>query len=90
MVYDPAADKVLLIVHSFHDARPESLGVSVYDPQTNAWSARPLAIPEELGRNGQAKNGFHDPDRNAVFLHSAGDSRDDGTIWVYRYQRAAR
>jgi hypothetical protein len=27
---------------------------------------------------------------NVVFIHSAGDSQDDGTIWVYRYRRIGR
>ena len=45
----------------------------------------PLPLPEKL-RNTQVKNGFYDPELNAVFLHSAGDSQDDGVIWVYRYR----
>ena len=45
-------------------------------------------MPEKLGHNRQAKNGFYDPELGVVFLHSAGDSLDDGTIWVYRYRRA--
>jgi hypothetical protein len=90
MVYDPVHDKVLLVFHSFHDDEPERLGVYVYDPKTNAWSEEAPGIPEALGRNRQAKNGFYDPSLNAVFIHSAGDSRDGGTIWVYRYRRVGR
>lgn len=86
MVYDSANDKVLLVRHSSHYDKPERLGVYVYDPATNAWAEEPLALPEKL-RNTQAKNGFYDPALNAVFLHSAGDSRDDGVIWSYRYKR---
>jgi hypothetical protein len=37
-------------------------------------------------RNTQVKNGFYDAELNAVFLHSAGDSRDDGVVWTYRYK----
>jgi hypothetical protein len=87
MVYEPHADKVLLVFHSHHDDVPERLGVYVYDPKTNAWSDAVLAVPEKLGRNRQAKNGFYDPALNALFIFSAGDSRDDGTMWVYRYRR---
>ena len=57
----------------------------MYDPNANAWAEDVLPVPEKLGRNRQAKNGFYDPELNAVFIHSAGDSQDDGTIWVYRY-----
>jgi hypothetical protein len=43
------------------------------------------ALPEQL-RNTQVKNGFYDAGLNAVFLHSAGDSRDDGVVQAYRYK----
>ncbi len=86
MVYDPISDTVLLVFHSFHDDQPERLGVYVYDPKANAWADEALTVPKELGHNRQAKNGFYDPELGVVFLHSAGDSRDDGTIWVYRYR----
>jgi hypothetical protein len=86
MAYDSANDKVLLVFHSYHYDRPERLGVYIYDPGANAWTEEPLALPERL-RNRQVKNGFYDPELNAVFLHSAGDSQDNGTIWVYRYRK---
>jgi hypothetical protein len=60
------------------------------DPNTNAWADEARPVPDKLGRNRQAKNGFYDPELNAVFLHSAGDSEDDGAVWVYRYRRAGR
>jgi hypothetical protein len=85
MAYDSANDKVLLIYHSFHYNREGRLGVYVYDPVTNAWDAEPLALPAKL-HDRQVKNGFYDPALNAVFLHSAGDSRDDGVFWAYRYK----
>jgi hypothetical protein len=83
MAYDPVNDKVLLVLHSYHYSKPDRLGVYVYDPGTNAWAEEPLPLPEKL-RNQQVKNGFYDAELNAAFLHSAGDSRDDGVIWVYR------
>ena len=90
MAYDPGNDKVLLVFHSFHDDTPERLGVYAYDPNANAWADEALPVPDKLGRNRQAKNGFYDPELSVVFIHSAGDSEDDGTIWAYRYRRAAR
>ena len=89
MVYDSANDKVLLVQHSYHygkNGRPDRLGVYLYDPLANAWTEEPLLLPEKL-RNMQVKNGFYDVELNAVFLHSAGDSRDDGVIWAYRYKK---
>jgi hypothetical protein len=85
MVYDPVSDRVLLVNHSFHYGKEERVGVYVYDPEANTWSTEPLELPKKL-RNRQAKNGFYDAELNAVFLHSAGDSQDDGVVWVYRYR----
>ncbi len=87
MVYDSTNDVVLLIVHSFFDSDRGNLGVFVYDPNTNSWSSAPLPVPEKLGGNNKPKNGFYDPALNVVFLHTAGDSQDDGVIWVYRYRK---
>ena len=90
MVYDPANDVVLLVMHSASDDKAERRGVYVYDPEANAWVDEPLPLPEKLGGNRNPKNGFYSPDHNAVFLHVAGDSRDDGVIWVYRYKGAKK
>jgi hypothetical protein len=85
MVYDSANDKVLLLLHSYHYGKKERVGVYVYDPATNAWAEEPLPLPAKLV-NTKVKNGFYDPELNAVFLHSAGDSVDDGVIWAYRFK----
>jgi len=90
LVYDPANDRVLLVFHSFHNDTPDRLGVYVYDPNANAWAEEALPVPEKLGLNRQPKNGFYDPELNAVFLHSAGDSENDSTVWAYRYREAGR
>jgi hypothetical protein len=86
MLYDSVNDVVLLILHSFFYAEPDRLGIYVYDPKTNAWADEALAVPDRLGKNNKLKNGFYDPTLNAVFIHTAGDSEDDGVIWVYRYK----
>ncbi len=75
-------DRVLLVFHSYHDDKKDRLGVYVYDPETNSWSAEPLAIPDKLGKNRQVKNGFYDSVLNAVFIHGAGDSGDDGSMCI--------
>jgi hypothetical protein len=87
MAYDPINDKVLLVRHSNHYDKVDRTGVYVYDPEANAWAEEPLPLPEKL-RNDKCKNGFYDAELNAVFIHSAGDSRDDGVIWVFRYKKA--
>jgi hypothetical protein len=91
MLYDTVNDVVLLVVHSWFDSDKGKLGIYVYDPGSNAWATDALAIPEKLGGNNKPKNGFYDPALNAVIIHTAGDSQDDGVIWAYRYKpRAGR
>jgi hypothetical protein len=84
LVYEPHRDRVLLVMHSHADDKAERLGVWTYDPEANAWAEEPIPLPEKLARDRRPKNGFYDPELGAVFLHSAGDSQDDGTIWVFR------
>ena len=90
MLYDSVNDVVLLIVHSTFDSGKSKPGVYVYDPQSNSWAAEALAIPGKLSGDNKPKNGFYDPAANAVFIHTAGDSQDDGIIWVYRYKGSAK
>jgi hypothetical protein len=87
MLYDSINDVVLLIVHSSFDSSADRVGIYVYDPTTNSWSTEGLPVPGKLAGNRKPKNGFYDPELNAVFIHTAGDSQDDGVIWVYRYRR---
>jgi len=86
LVYEPIHDAVILVMHSAGDDKPERIGVYVYDPEANAWGD-PLEVPEKLRSDRGAKNGFYDRELNAIFLHAAGDSADNGTIWVYRYKK---
>ncbi len=81
MAYDSANDVVVLIRYS---ASKEHLGVFIYDPVTNAWSDGPVSPVKATGRS---MNGFYDPELNAHFIHGAGDSVDDGTVWVYRHKK---
>jgi hypothetical protein len=63
-------------------------GVYAYNPETNAW-ADPLPLPAEVVKNIRNGNyGFYDSELNAYFCHFAGDSADDGTMWVYRHRKA--
>ena len=77
---------MLLICHSNHYDKPDRMGVYVYDPDRTPGTRRRCRC-RKSGRAGQVKNGFYDAELNAVFLHSAGDSRDDGVIWVYKYSK---
>jgi hypothetical protein len=86
MLYDSVNDVVLLVVASYFDSEKERTGVYVYDPAANAWSAEARPIPEKLSGNHKPKNGFYDPTLNAVILHTAGDSQDDGVMWAYRHR----
>lgn len=88
--YDPVADALVVIrLYTTKDEPGLRRGVYVYNPETNTW-ADPLPLPPEVAkaiRNGNFA--FHDPELNAYFCYFASDSTDDGTMWVYRYKKAA-
>lgn len=86
MAYDPATDKVLLVYHSYHYGKMERVGIYLYDPEANAWTEEPIELPKALKESKLVKNGFFDPELKAIFIHSAGDSVDDGVIWVGRFK----
>jgi hypothetical protein len=87
MLYDSVNDVVLLLRHSnFYEDTRQHVGVFVYDPEANAWTEAG-SVPDALAFNQKPKNGFYDPELNAVFIHTADDSEDDGIIWAYRFRR---
>jgi len=79
--YDTRLD-VVVAIH-FKGKTP---GIFVYDPKTNSW-ADPLPFPADGPKFGFAANTCYDRESNAYFCHVAGDSNDNGTVWVYRYKR---
>jgi hypothetical protein len=97
MNYDATSDTVVLIFHRWEMAPadgevkpgPESRGIYTYHPGTNTWSETPLAMPKEK-ELGACLNSFYSPELNAHFVHGAGDSQDNGVMWVYRYKKGAR
>jgi hypothetical protein len=62
-------------------------GYYVYDPADNKWTGR-RPLPRGYPRG--VTNAFYDPKSNAHFLHVAGDSRDNGVVWAYRYRKARK
>ncbi len=84
MHYDSVNDVVVLFRFG---GDKEEQGIFVYDPETNIWLDEPkLAVKA----TGQCKNAFYDPELNVHVIHGAGDSRDDGTVWAYRYKKAKK
>ncbi len=79
--YDARLDRVVAI--HFKGTKP---GVYVYDPKTNSW-ADPLPFPANGPKFHYAANTCYDRELNAYFCHVAGDSRDDGQMWVYRHKK---
>jgi hypothetical protein len=67
----------------------KSPGVFVYDPNTNSW-ADPIPFPVDGPKFQFAANTFFDRELNAYFCHAAGDSKDDGVMWAYRYKKCSR
>jgi hypothetical protein len=87
--YDSANDRLVSIRYrATKDEAGLRQGVYAYDPGTNTW-AEPLPLPPPVaGLERTASSAFYDPELNAYFCHFASDSRDDGTMWVYRYRKA--
>jgi len=84
--FDTANDR-LIVIRRKDGGEGMRRAVYAYDPQTNAW-ADPLPLPDEVVQS--LKNGSYggyDPATNAFYCHFASDSRDNGTMWVYRYKR---
>ena len=79
--YDARLDLVVVI-----QMRGKTGGIFTYDPQANAWTD-PLPIPDEVFKYHVAGNTCYDRDLNAYFSYVAGDSSDEGNMWVYRYRR---
>jgi hypothetical protein len=86
MNYDSANDAVVLFNHHWgEDTPPGNRGIFVYDPAANSWSDLPL--PKDIRNHCSS---FYCAELNAHFIHTANDSTDDGTMWVYRYKQAKK
>ncbi|QVL32734.1 hypothetical protein KIH39_02095 [Telmatocola sphagniphila] len=80
--YDARLD-IVVAIHF----RGATTGIFVYDPKSNSW-ADPIPFSANSPSKFQfAANTFYDMELNAYFCHVAGDSRDNGVMWVYRYQK---
>lgn len=83
--FDAANDR--LVILRWKGGRGTQPAVYAYDPEANAWED-PLPLPAEVVRaTRDGSHGGFDPATNAFYCHFAGDSQDDGTIWVYRYKK---
>jgi hypothetical protein len=79
--YDARLDRVVAIRFT-----GKAAGIHVYDPETNVW-ADPLPFPKEGPMFRFAANTCYDRELNAFICHAAGDSDDNGVIWVYRLKK---
>ena len=84
--YDAVNDVVVLMQNFGKE-------IYVYNPETNAWS-EPLITPKEVvlssGFVNAFGNAFYDPELNVFFCHFASDGVPNGTMWAYRYKKAAK
>ncbi len=78
---DSSADRVVLIRH-----RESSRGVHVYDPGRNAWSSDKRPLPPSWPTRA-VSSGFHHPGNGLHYVFAAGDSEDNGTMFVFRLDR---
>jgi len=81
MTYDSVNDVVIIM--SGRDRK----GLNVYDPEKNEWVGKPRPFPTDRSWRG-CVGAFYDPVLNVHYYFRAGDSREKGVMWVYRYKRA--
>ena len=55
-------------------------GLMFYDPAAAKWL-------DGAPKKGHGKSAFYDPENNVHYYFEAGDSKDKGVMWVYRYRR---
>ncbi len=79
--YDARLD-IVVAIH-FKGMSP---GIFVYDPNTNSW-ADPIPFAADGPKFHFAANTFYDRELNVYFCHVAGDSSDNGVMWVYRHKQ---
>ena len=79
--YDARLDTVVAL-----HFRGKSPGVFTYNPETNSW-AGPLPFPGDGPKFQYAANTCYDRELNVYFCHVAGDSSDNGVVWVYRHRK---
>ncbi len=80
MAYDGPSDTVIVFRYGGEKAER---GIFLYSPSANTWTEAAARFPEKWG---QCINAFYDPVLKVYFFHVAGDSDDNGTIWVYRHK----
>lgn len=83
MTYDSVNDIVLSNVYM--PSAPQAPMMRAYDPASDSWKE----LHPMLKRPGACINAYYDPALNVHVYHGETDSREDGTVVVYRYGRGA-
>ena len=86
MTYDSVND--VMVLNAYMGRR----GVFLYSPAEGRWlSDKPRALPDGFtAQYRDQANAFYDPEFNAHYYFVAGDSQDNGIMWVYRYKNAKK
>ena len=82
-LYDSVSDRVLSVYHGFSS----TVTIGVLNPATMTWETA-VTAPSGVANTSACWHGFYSPALNACFFYQAGDSYDNGVMWVYRYKRA--
>jgi hypothetical protein len=84
-VYDPEKNAWTEADAKFPGGEKPERGIFVYDPEKNAWTEADAKFPEKWG---QCTSAFFDPGLGVYFFFVAGDSDDNGTMWIYRHRHS--
>lgn len=80
LTYDSANDVVVAAVRGLK-------GLFIYDAAAGKWLNEEVIPAKGLAANA-TYSAFYDPANNVHYYLQAGDSREGGVIWVYRYKKA--
>ena len=58
----------------------------IFDCKKNTFQEKPLTFPPKYKAKWMTYSGFYSSELNAHYIFLAGDSRDNGVFWVYRYK----
>ena len=90
MLHYDSANDVVVLINFTKDRQTRQFrrtgGVFIYWPEKNEWTGATGKFPKRWTWH-PCGHGFYGPVLNAHFVFTAGDSRKNGIMFVYRYRR---